>query len=814
MLENFMLSLLHDLAFSLRQLRRHRTYATVAILSMALGIGAAAAVYSVLYGVLIDPYPYREANRIAFIVVHWEKDNSGGDRWFTLHQAADLRNFKSVEDSFAQGDTNMIATDGDLPVSVKVLQMTGNGLDFLGAPPMLGRFFTTAEAPAGNEPPPVAVISYLFWRTHFDSRADVVGKNIELDHKKYTVIGVAGPRFTWHDSEVYLPMPADADPVNRLQTLIRLRPGVSTAQAAGELSSFVDQDNHDHPNMFGPGKYRTEVQTLNDWLLGRFKGTLLLLFCAVGLLLVIGCGNVSILMLARGQVRQQELAMRSALGASRTRILRQLLTEAVLLSLVGGALGVGLAFYGIRLITGLLPEYSIPHEVVIAVNLPVLAFSTAVSVLCGILFGVSPAWRLSRPQLGQLVQSAAGRSVTMRRAPAQTALLIGQVGLTVLLLAAGAAAMRHYFEAYTAALGFDPHDVLRMELQLPQGAYATWEERATYYDQLTEKIQTVPGVTSAAFASDTPPWRGWRAQVDIVGQKPDPGRTTAMDLISPEYFSTLHIPLVAGRFFTRQEALRGAPYAIVSQTFVNRYFDGNNPIGRMITSTDFNQTWPGLVKAPTLNQPLQIIGVVADIRNDGLHRPIIPQVYAPYTLLLYSGQGLFVRGSGSTALLSHSVAASLLSVNPNQGVSHLMPFDAFLSMFAWSHERFTSVIFLLFSVIALGLSMVGLFSVISFGVEQRTREIGIRVALGARQWNVLALALSTSLQATLAGLAIGILASVLLSGTIYHWTDSKTSNAAVLSVVSVVFLLTALVACLWPVNRALRVDPLEALRSE
>ncbi len=807
-------SLLHDLAFSLRQLRRHRTYATVAILSMALGIGAAAAVYSVLYAVLIDPYPYRDASRIAFIVVNWEKDNSGGDRWFTQRQAADLRNFKSVEDSMAQGDATMIATDGDLPVSVKVLQMTGNGLDFLDAPPMLGRFFTAAEAPVGKEPPPVAVISYLFWKTHFDSRADIVGRNIELDHKKYTVIGVAGLRFTWHDSDVYLPMPASVAPDTRFQTLIRLRPGVSTAQASGELESFVDQDNHDHPNMFGPGKYRTEVQTLNDWLLGRFKGTLLLLFCAVGLLLVIGCGNVSILMLARGQARQQELAMRSALGASRRRILRQLLTEAIMLSLIGGALGVGLALLGIRLITGLLPEYSIPHEVVIAVNLPVLAFSTAISVLCGILFGVSPAWRLSRPQLGQLVQAAAGRSVTLRRAPAQMVLLVGQVGLTVLLLAAGAAAMRNYFEAYTASLGFDPHGTLWMQLQLPQGTYSTWEERANYYDQLIEKIQSVPGVTSAAFASEIPPWLGWKAPVDIVGEKPDPGRTSAMYLVSPGYFSTLHVPLVAGRLFTRQEALRGATYAVVNQTFVNRYFDGKNPIGRMITSTDFNQTWSGLVKAPTFNQPLEIVGVVGDARNDGLHRPIVPQVYAPYTLLLYPGQGLFVRGSGKPAFLSHAIAESLLSVNPNQGVRHIMPFDDFLSMFVWSHERFTSVIFLLFSAIALGLSMVGLFSVISFGVEQRTREIGLRVALGARHWNVLALALSTSLQATVAGLAIGILASVLLSGTIYHWTDSKTSNAAVLSVVSAVFLLTALVACLWPVNRALRVDPMEALRSE
>jgi predicted permease len=809
-----MRGLLHDVIFGLRQVKHHRAYAIATIVSMALGVGAAAAVYSVLYGVLIDPYPYRDADRIAFITVHGEKQGDEGDRAFTLQQVGQLRNFKSVEDVAAQGDASMIATDGDLPVSVKVLKMTGNGLDFLRTTPMLGRFFTAAEAPAGKEPPPIAVISYLFWKTHFDSRNDVLGKELELDHRKYTVIGVAGPRFTWHDSEVYLPMPASVDPGTRFQTMVRLRKGVSTTQASGDLGPFVEQDNRDHPDIFGREKIRTEVQTLNDWLLGRFKGTLFLLFCAVGLLLVIGCGNVSILMLARGRARQQELAMRSALGASRARVLRQLLTEAVMLSLTGGALGIGLAFLGIRLITGLLPEYSVPHEVAIAVNLPVLAFSTVVSVVCGVLCGISPALQLSRPQLSQLVQSGASRSATMRRAPAQLALLVGQVALTVLLLAAGAATMRNYFEAYTAKLGFDPHGVLTTDLQLPEGAYPSWERRANYYDQMLEKVQSLPGVTSASFASALPAFRTWKMPVDIIGEKPDPGRITAMDLVSPGYFSTLRVPLAAGRIFTRQDALRGAPYAIVSQTFVNRYFDGKNPIGRIIKPVGLDASYPGLVKAASVSQPLEIVGVVADVRNDGLHRPILPQVYVPYTLLLPEGEDLYVRGGGEPARLAHPVAASLLSLNPNQAITRAMPLDDFLSMFAWSHERFTSVIFLLFSAIALVLSMVGQFSVISFGVEQRTREIGIRVALGARRWNVLRLALSTSLQATITGLAVGVLASVLLSNTIYRWTDSTTRNAEVLTVVSLVFLLTAIVACLWPVSRALRVDPMEALRSE
>ena len=347
-----MLTPFRDISFALRQLIKHRVYALTAILSMALGIGATAAVYSVLYGVLIDPYPYRNADRIAFITIE-NKQGRDGDIPFTLSELDQLRQAKSVEDILAQNDASMVATDGEIPQSVKVLEMTGNGLQFLDAPPLMGRVFTAAEAPAGIAPPPVAVISYPFWKTHFASSPDVLGKVLELNQQKYTVIGVVGPRFTWHDSEVYSPMPAGMDPKSRFQTLIRLRPDVSTDAAAGELTSFVQQVGHAEPSLLPHDGYRIKVETLNDWILGQFKGTLILLFVAVALLLLIGCGNVSILMLARGTARLQELATRLALGASRGRIMQQLLTEAVILSLTGGVLGMAFALAAIRLITRL-----------------------------------------------------------------------------------------------------------------------------------------------------------------------------------------------------------------------------------------------------------------------------------------------------------------------------------------------------------------------------------------------------------------------------------------------------------------------------
>ena len=301
--------------FAIRQLRRHRAYAVVTIISMALGVGAAAAVYSVLYGVLIDPYPYRDPLHIAFITVKAAKDPEAYDRALTLRQIEQVKQLPAVEDAMGQHEVAMIATDGDLPASVRVEELTGNGFDFLGSTPAMGRFFTAAEAPTGKEPPPIAVISYLFWKKHFNFRNDVLGRQVELDHEKYTVIGVAGPRFTWGDNEVYLPMPASLDPETRFQNLIRVRQGVSMEAASSQLQPFVEQDVREHPKMFDPGHVITKAETLNDYLLGKFKGTLMLLFCASGVLLLIGCGNVSILMLARGRARLQELSMRTALGA-------------------------------------------------------------------------------------------------------------------------------------------------------------------------------------------------------------------------------------------------------------------------------------------------------------------------------------------------------------------------------------------------------------------------------------------------------------------------------------------------------------------
>ena len=801
-----------DLTLALRQLIKHRVYALTAILSMALGIGATAAVYSVLYGVLIDPYPYHDANRIAFITVQ-NKQGRGGELSLTLAELDQLRKTKSVEDAFAQNDTSMVATDGDIPQSVKVLELTGNGLQFLGAPPLMGRLFTAAEAPSGVAPPPVAVISYPFWKTHFASSPDVLGKVLELNQQKYTVIGVVGPRFTWHDSEVYLPMPAAMDPKSRLESLIRLRPGVSTDAAGGELASFVQQVGHAEPSLLPPDGYRIKVETLNDWLLGQFKGTLILLFVAVALLLLIGCGNVSILMLARGTSRLQELATRLALGASRGRIMQQLLTESVILSVIGGGLGMAFASLAVRLITGLIPEYSIPHEVVITLNTPVLLFSTAVSVAVGILAGLSPALQFSSPHISRMVQSAGSRTTTSQGARTRSVLIVAQVTLTVLMLAGAGAAMRNFLQAYAAPLGFDSHHILTLRINLPDKSFPAWQERVNYYDALMEKIKATPGVTDAAISGvGVPPDNNWLQPMQIVGATLDKSRKSGVNLVGSEYFSALRIPLLEGRLLTRDEILRGARFAVISKTFAQIYFPGSDPIGKQILPTELSLVPPTLLRSPNADQPFQIVGVVGDVRNDGLHRPILPQAYIASSILVTPGVNILIRTTGNPKALLHAISTNIRALNQNQAVSFVYSMDEYLSTFVWSHERFIAVLFAVFSFVALGLAAIGLASVVAYSVEQRTRELGIRMALGAPRWNVLLLTLASSARTTGVGLVLGILLSIGLSDQVQHWTESSMREPSVLGIIAAVFLFAAAAACVIPARRATRVDPMIALR--
>ena len=393
---------------SVRQLLKNKSFAFTAILSLALGIGATTAVFSVVYGVLMDPYPYKDANRMVHVELF---DNTGRQMGLVFNtgpELSELKQAKCVDDVFMMNNTTATLTSSSqLPVSVQLGEYTPNLFEYMGVPPLLGRQFNSADLADGRASP-VAVLSYLFWKKQFGASRDVVGKTIELDRMLYTILGVAAPRFTWGDSDVYVPKAPTNDPHDYSVSFIKLKPGVTLAAANAELEPIIFQFRDRDPKGYAPVT-RVKTVTLNEDLLGRFSGTLLLLFGAVLLLLVIGCANVSILMLARGTARMHELALRSSMGALRWRIMHQLLVESMLLSLTGAVIGVLLAYGAVHWIATAMPYYSFPHEAAIHVSLPVLVFSVLVAILTGILFGLYPALQLSRPNLTELIQSGSGR---------------------------------------------------------------------------------------------------------------------------------------------------------------------------------------------------------------------------------------------------------------------------------------------------------------------------------------------------------------------------------------------------------------------
>src|SRR5437868_10428815 len=389
-----MRTLWQDIWYALRLFRRSPGFVLTAILSLTLGIGATTVVFSVIYGILLDPYPYKDADRMVHVEL---RDKSGRGPLLLVNETElqDLRKSPPIDDVFLMRNEQQSLTGAEFPITVQVGLYTPNLFSYMGVPPFLGREFTPADAPGGNAAP-VAVLSYLFWQRQFGSSRDVLGKTMELDHVLYTIIGVVPQRFTWGDSDVYLPANPTADPHEYWLSFIKLKPGTKFPAATAELQMLVDSFAKQDPKNY-PQDRRAVIVTLNEEVLGRFAGTLVLLFAAVVVLLLIGCANVSILLLARGTARQHELAVRASLGASRTRLIRQLLTESVLLAVAGAALGVAVAYRGVETLAAMLPHYSFPHEAAIHVSTIVLVFSAALALVTGILFGISPAWHLLHP---------------------------------------------------------------------------------------------------------------------------------------------------------------------------------------------------------------------------------------------------------------------------------------------------------------------------------------------------------------------------------------------------------------------------------
>jgi predicted permease len=815
--------LFQDLRYAIRQFLKSPGFAIGAVVSLMLGIGATTTLFSVVYGVLLDPYPYKNADRI----VYFELLNKSSGRYqpilVTGGQFDAIRNASAVEDVLFQQPAGFKSLTGDnSPIAVNTGTYSPNAFIFLGVPPLLGRVFTPADVLAGN-PAPVAVLSFRFWQEHYHGSRDVIGKTLEMDHAPYTMIGVMPSRFVWFDSDVYLPGKPTADIHDYWMAFPKLKPGIRYPAAEAELQALIAgfaKEAHEDPDLFGKSP-RVRIVALNGDVWGT-RGTVASLFAAAVLLLMIGCANASILLLARGASRQQEFAVRTSLGAGRGRLVRQLLTESALLSLAGAALGVLVAWWGVNTMRRILPDDLLPHEVVIQLNVPVLLFSAAVAVITGILFGLSPALEISRPHPSSLLQSGstkiAGsmRARTMHRLP-----IAGQVALTLLLIAGAGGAARAFLAKLHAPQGFDPDHVFSMRLGLPMPTGTTRPERARRVfneeETIRQNVAQTPGVAEAGWSAIWNPgtW-GFFTKVEIQSKPALTDAQAVFTPISPQLLSVLHVPLLLGRIFSSAEVPSLARVALVNHAFVNRYLGDADPIGQRVRVPFLKKYDSPPLSSRPLDDWVEIIGVVGDATNDDLDHPQVrPAIFLPNSFgppLL--GGVLYARANGDTETAMRSARARLLQLNPNMVVNETRTLQWELDNWGWGRERLIAAIFALYAGIALMLATTGLYSVVSFAVTQRTQELGIRMALGAGRGSVVQLVLRSTAAMLGIGIAGGLVISAMLGPLVSAWGGGSLSQPLTLIGAALILVLVASLACVLPALRAASIDPMQVLRAE
>ncbi len=809
--------LIQDSHVALRQFWRVPQFSAAAVLSMALSIGATTGIFSVIYGVLFNPYPYKDSDRMVHVELSDPRNPSNRGALLQVNGAEyqQLLRASSLDDVFLMNTESVTLTGSEFPVTVAVGHCTPNVFTFMGVDPQLGREFTPADVTDGQTAP-IAVLSYQFWQKQFSGNPGVIGQNIELDHKLYITIGVVPPRFTWGDVDVYLAATAPSDPHELWPAFVKLKPGRQRDAAASELQILIDRFTQNNAEDSRRGS-RVALITLNQEVLGRFSGTLILLFIAVLTLLIIGCSNLSILLLARGTARQNELAVRASIGASRGRLMRQLLIESMLLSLAGSALGVVAAYRSVGLISAMLPLYAFPHEAVIRVNAPVLLFSAAMALISGILFGISPAWQLSRPEISQLSQASSGRhSGNVQTRNTHRLLIAGQIALTLLLMTGAGAAIRSFLSLLHTPLGFDPDHLVTMNVAFPQGTNSTWEARFNAQEAVRQAVEQTPGVASASVSNWFPPFGAFTAPIGI---RSEPTLTDAQAMLataSPQEFATLRIPLLTGRVFTAAEINGAAHVALVNEAFVKQFLQNQQPIGQSVRSPVLNGRIPNLFMVPGADGWLEVVGVLADARDDGLDRPVKPAVFIPYSFVLPPDVSMVARTNGDPDAVIRSIKQHLHKLNAEIVVtqSHTLLWSLDTLREGWGQGRFLAMIFSLFALLALLLAATGLYSVVRFAVSQRTQELGIRIALGAPRMRVLQLVV----RSTAIPLGIGVLAGIGLSTTLSHavasWSGVNPGSPLTLLGAALLLVMVAMIACVLPAWRAATMKPMAALRYE
>jgi putative ABC transport system permease protein len=808
-----------NLRYGLRVLRKSPMMTVVALLSLALGTGATTAIFSVVYGVLIAPYPYARTAEIWSPEIREARNPRQSRAVYHPSEYLELQQLPAFAQVMATIPENQLLTGDRAPENFTAVSVTGNAFQFLGVEPVLGRTILPSDIVPGRQAEPVIVLSYRAWQRLFNGSPDALGKSLVLDDQRQTVIGVMPPRFGWWTGDGgWLPMTLDLRRQRPIFPIVRLRPGVSKTVAEQQLQALHLRLARDNPAWYPKDGFTAALNNYLDITVaaGEMQSSLRLLFGAVGFLLLIACANVANLQMARATARSREIALRMSVGAGRARVLRQLLTESVVLSLAGGALGVVFALALTKAIVALMPEFYVPNEARIAVNGWVLVFSLGVSVATGILFGLVPALQCSRLDLVETLKDAAkGSGVRAASGRTRNLLVIAEVALSVILLVGASLTIRGFLKLQQTDVGFQPDRVLMVGLQLPAKRYATYERRVAFTQNVLERVSHLPGAQAAAIGNGGLPFGGVQSPYSIEGHPQAESQAIQVGLISADYPRTLGIPLLSGRAFTEGEVAQADPVALINLAASKLWPAGESPIGKRIRLEILAKP-PGSALPAHAGLPpfVTVAGILADSKNAGLQKAPAPSVFIPYTILAPTGRTLAVRTQGSPMLLLNAVRQQVREVDKDQPVNRPITLEEVLG-FETVQPRFNMALLSFFGGLGLALAAVGIFSVLNYSVVRRTHEIGVRMALGAERRDVLSLMLGIGARLVLTGLAAGLAGSFLLA----RYLRSEIFQVPVtdpVAILGVVVLLSgaALLACWLPARRAARLQPMVALRHE
>jgi putative ABC transport system permease protein len=798
-------TLFRDVRYGFRGLWKRPAFTIIALIALALGIGANTAIFSLVNAVVLRPLPYPDPDGLVWV---WGNFPGGNRASVSPPDYLDFRNQNKSFEQFA-ATVSITApatlTGGGEPERLTASVVTGNYFQALGVTPLLGRGFSLDNEKPGSDQ--VAIISHELWQRRFAGNPGIVNQRIVLDSKSFQVIGVMPKDLTFpQTADLWVPLNFDADPdmkvrkAHFLRPLGRLKPGVTVAQAQADTDAIAAQLAQQYPqsNM----GWNLRLEPLRERLIGSSRTSLFILFGAVGFVLLIACANVANLLLVRATARHKEVALRTALGASRLRIVRQLITESLLLALVGGALGALLATWGIDLLVTLTRD-SVPPTAIVRIDATVLGFTFLVSLLTGLLFGVVPALRTAKLNLSDALKEGAKSSEATFKNRTRSLLVVFESALAVVLLIGSGLLVRSLIALQNVNPGFDAKNVLTMRVDLPRGKYDTAEKSSSFFQQLEQRLSGTPGIENVGFITELPlTGQPNDTPFTVEGRPPvAPDQEFNADFrrVNDNYFQTMRIPLMRGRNFTEQEVRDNAKVIVVSEGLVNTVFPNEEALGkRLMTALS--------------DKPFEIVGIVGDIR----HRALEFQPYAAmYMPTVQSGRmNVVLRTQGDPLSVVPAVRKEVAAIDRDQPVAAVRTMDEWVDR-STATPRYRTTLLGLFAALAMILAATGIYGVMSYSVVQRTHEIGIRMALGARRGDVLRLVVREGMLLVVLGLGIGLVAAFLLTKVMNSLLFGVTSKDPItFVVVAGTLMLVALIACYIPARRATKVDPLTALRYE